>query len=120
MGDELWPASGPEARREHAAREIVVRASAEEVWEALATEEGRERWLESEGEHDVEVEVEVAEASSRLVWWWRAAPGPATRVEFLVSAVADGTRVLVIERAPRFPIEMLASSLASSLCLAAA
>jgi uncharacterized protein YndB with AHSA1/START domain len=116
MGDELWPASGPAARREQVAREIVVRASREQVWEALATDEGRERWLELDGEADLEVEIEIAEAPSRLVWWWRASQGPATRVEFLVSAVADGTRVLVIERAPRFPIEMLASW----VCLAAA
>ena len=115
MGDELWPAGSQEAR-EQVAREIVVRASREEVWEALATEEGRQRWLELDGEPDVEVEVEVAEAPSRLVWWWSAAQGPATRVEFLVSAVADGTRVLVTERAPRLPIEMLASS----ICLVAA
>ena len=29
-----------------AVREIEVEASPEEVWEALSTEEGRERWLE--------------------------------------------------------------------------
>ncbi len=35
-------------------REIEVDASPEEVWEALVTEEGRERWLD-EPERDIPV-----------------------------------------------------------------
>ena len=109
MDDELWPAVGSEARRAAVTREIVVRASREEVWQALATEEGRERWLEREHERDVHVEFE--DEPSRLVWWWRPDEScSATRVEFRVSAVAGGTRVLVIESAPRFPLQMLASA----------
>jgi len=37
-------------------REVDVDASPEEVWEALATEEGRERWLQ-EPEREISVEL---------------------------------------------------------------
>src|SRR6185436_15220154 len=51
-----------------AQREIEVEATPEEVWEALTTEEGRERWLEEEPGR--EIHVELADEPSRLVWWW--------------------------------------------------
>jgi uncharacterized protein YndB with AHSA1/START domain len=90
-------------------REIDVEASPEEVFEALATEEGRERWL---SEPEREIHVEVLDAPHRLVWWWAGADQPATRVEFLVIADAGAeqrTRVVVTESEPSFPIAMLAS-----------
>jgi uncharacterized protein YndB with AHSA1/START domain len=93
-------------------REIEVAASPEEVWEALATEEGRERWLE---EPEREVHVEVVEFPHRLVWWWAAAQEPATRVEFLLVPATGpdpATRVIVTESAPSFPLAMLAASFA--------
>ncbi len=82
----------------------------EEVFEALATEEGRERWL---AEPEREIHVEVLDAPHRLVWWWAGAEQPATRVEFLVVAgigSEDPTRVVVTESVPSFPIAMLAAS----------
>jgi uncharacterized protein YndB with AHSA1/START domain len=88
-------------------REIDVDASPEEVWEALVTEEGRERWLE---EPEREIHVEVLDAPHRLVWWWAGAEEPATRVEFLIVAEPPGTRVVVTESDPSFPIAMLAAS----------
>jgi uncharacterized protein YndB with AHSA1/START domain len=91
-------------------REIDVEATVEEVWEALATEEGRERWL-AEPERDIH--VEVLDAPYRLAWWWASADEPATRVEFLVVAGSEGhptTRVIVTETAPSFPLSMLAAS----------
>jgi uncharacterized protein YndB with AHSA1/START domain len=88
-------------------REIDVDATPEEVWEALATDEGRERWLE---EPEREIHVEVLEAPHRLVWWWAGAEEPATRVEFLIVAAPAGTRVVVTESVPSFPIAMLAAS----------
>jgi uncharacterized protein YndB with AHSA1/START domain len=91
-------------------REIDVDASPEEVWEALATEEGRERWL-SEPERDIH--VEVLDAPHRLVWWWGGADEPATRVEFLVETGGEPhrpTRVVVTESTLSFPIAMLAAS----------
>jgi len=91
-------------------REVQVQASPEEVWEALATEEGRERWLQ---EPEREIQVELAEPPRRLVWWWASADQPATRVEFLIVACPQApasTRVVVIESAPTLPIAMLVAS----------
>jgi uncharacterized protein YndB with AHSA1/START domain len=88
-------------------REIDVDASPEEVWEALATEEGRERWLE---ETEREIHVEVQDAPHRLVWWWGSSEEPATRVEFVLAPASTGTRVVVTESSPRFPIATLSAS----------
>ncbi len=90
-------------------REIDVDASPDEVFEALATEEGRERWL---AEPEREIHVEVLDAPHRLVWWWAAAEEPATRVEFLIVAGTEArpvTRVVVTESMPSFPLAMLAA-----------
>jgi uncharacterized protein YndB with AHSA1/START domain len=91
-------------------REIEVEATPEEVFEALATEEGRERWL---AEPEREIHVEVLDAPHRLVWWWAGAQEPATRVEFLLVAGSGRdprTRVIVTESVPSFPIALLAAS----------
>jgi uncharacterized protein YndB with AHSA1/START domain len=89
-------------------REIEVEATPEEVWEALTTDEGRERWLEDDPER--EIHVEVADEPSRLVWWWWSGDEPATRVEFLVVAAPRGTRVVVTESVPSFPVAAFAAS----------
>jgi hypothetical protein len=91
-------------------REIDVDASPEEVFAALVTEEGRERWLD---EPEREIHVELLDAPHRLVWWWARADEPATRVEFLVLAGITPdlpTRVIVTESTPSFPLAMLAAS----------
>jgi uncharacterized protein YndB with AHSA1/START domain len=88
-------------------REVDIEASPEEVWEALVTEQGRERWLE---EPEREVHVEVLDAPQRLVWWWAGEDQPATRVEFLIVAAPSGTRLVVTESEPTFPLSMLARS----------
>jgi uncharacterized protein YndB with AHSA1/START domain len=93
-----------------ARREIEVEATPEEVWEALTTEEGRDRWLEDDPSR--EIHVEVADEPSRLVWWWWSGDEPATRVEFLVVAVPAGARVLVTETVPAFPLATLAATFA--------
>jgi uncharacterized protein YndB with AHSA1/START domain len=89
-------------------REIDVDASPEEVWEALATEEGRERWLE---EPEREIHIETQDAPSRLTWWWASEEEPATRVQFEIVELPHGTRVVVTESAPSFPLAAMASSL---------
>jgi uncharacterized protein YndB with AHSA1/START domain len=90
-------------------RAIDVDAQPEEVWEALATEEGRERWLDEPGR---DIHVEALDFPHRLVWWWAGPQEPATRVEFLLVAAPPGTRVIVTESAPSFPLAMLAASFA--------
>ena len=91
-------------------REIEIEATPEEVWEALATEEGREEWLEDALER--EILVETAEEPHRLVWWWWTEDAPATRVEVLVVAAPVGARVVVVESEPSFPLATLAARFA--------
>ncbi len=90
-------------------REIEIEATPEEVWEALATEEGRERWLD---EPDRTIHVEQAEPPHRLVWWWWEGEQDATRVEILVLPAPVGARVLVTESVPSFPLATLAAAFA--------
>jgi uncharacterized protein YndB with AHSA1/START domain len=91
-------------------REIEIEATPEDVWESLATEEGRERWLEDDP--DREIHVEVADEPSRLVWWWWHGDEPATRVEVLVVVAPAGTRVVVTETVPRLPLTAFTQSFA--------
>ena len=91
-------------------REIEIEATPQEVWEAVATEEGRERWLEEDTAR--EIHVEVADEPSRLVWWWWRGDEPATRVELLVVAAPAGARIVVTESAPSFPLAALQASFA--------
>ncbi|WP_217915546.1 hypothetical protein [Miltoncostaea marina] len=92
-------------------REVEIEASPEEVWETIATDEGRERWL---GDDDAgrRILVESADAPSRLVWWWWEGDGEATRVEFLVVPAPGGARVVVAEEAPAVPLARLAAACA--------
>lgn len=90
-------------------REIEIEAPPEEVWESVSTEEGRERWLTDERD----VLVEVVDAPSRLVWWWAdEREDTFTRVELEIVAVPAGSRVIVVESAPEFPLTMLAANFA--------
>ena len=91
-------------------REVDIEATPEEVWDALATEEGRDTWLEPDPQR--EVHVEVVDEPSRLVWWWWRGDEPATRVEVLVVAAPAGARVIVTETEPAFPLVALAMAFA--------
>jgi uncharacterized protein YndB with AHSA1/START domain len=90
-------------------REIDVEASPEEVFEALATEAGRERWLE---EPERQIYIESIEPPERLVWWWGGPDEPATRVVFRILALPAGSRIVVTESAPTLPLASLAASFA--------
>jgi uncharacterized protein YndB with AHSA1/START domain len=89
-------------------REVEIDASPEEVYEALITEEGRERWLQ---EPEREIHIESAEPPNRLVWWWAGEERPATRVAFQIVGLPRGTRVVVTESSPTFPLAAMAASL---------
>jgi uncharacterized protein YndB with AHSA1/START domain len=92
-------------------RSVEIDASPEEVWEAIATDEGRERWLEDDP--DRELTVEPGAAPGRIVWWWRTDPAqPPHRVEVRVVAVPAGARVIVTETAPLFPLARLEAAFA--------
>lgn len=92
-------------------REIEIEATPEEVWEALATEEGRDAWLD-ERDAARELHVESQDPPHRLVWWWWTADEPATRVELLVVAAPTGARVIVVESEPSFPLAALVARFA--------
>ncbi len=96
---------------ERVTREVEIHAPPEEVYAALATEEGRARWLEDDPER--EIRIETAREPSRLVWWWWRGDEPATRVEILVVAAPAGARVRVIESRPSFPLGALSAACAS-------
>lgn len=97
-------------------REIDVAADPEQVWEALATDEGREYWLEPDPAR--EIRIEVVDEPHRLVWWWWTDGAPPRRVEILVVAAPAGSRVIVSESAPSFPLELMASGLSRALAIA--
>ncbi len=97
-------------------REVDIDAAPEQVWDALATEEGREAWLEPDPER--ELEVEHAEPPERLVWWWWRGDEQPRKVELQVVAVPWGSRVIVTESEPQFPLPQLCASFARSLVLA--
>lgn len=105
-------------------RAIVLDADPRQVWEAITGESLLSEWLaecvELEPREGGEVrcryedgeerrgEVELVEEAERLAFrWHREGTGP-SRVEFILDAVADGTRLRVIE-----------TSFASSVVLAA-
>lgn len=96
-------------------RSVLLDAPPSEVWEAVTDEELLSEWLAPEVELDPREggelvcryedgeerhgEVELVEEAERLAFqWWREDSGP-SRVEFIVDAVADGTRLTVIETA---------------------
>jgi uncharacterized protein YndB with AHSA1/START domain len=98
---------------EEVRREVEIDASPDEVWEAIATEEGRERWLEPDP--DREIRVETSDQPERMVWWWWREDEAPRRVELTIVGVPAGTRVVVVESAPAFPLTLLARSFAYAL-----
>jgi uncharacterized protein YndB with AHSA1/START domain len=97
-------------------RQVDIEASPDEVWEALATEEGREAWLDPDPER--ELEVEKADAPGRLVWWWWRRDEQPRKVELQLVGVPLGTRVIVTETEPVFPLPQLCASFHRLLALA--
>ena len=99
---------------EVAERSIEIEAAPEEVWEAIATEDGRSKWL---GDEARDVVVETVEEPSRLVWWWTSEEG-FSRVEVTLVPAVTHTRVVVRESVPSFPLTALAAALSRPLAVA--
>ncbi len=100
-----------QADTETVTREITVDAPIEDVWEAVSTQDGRERWLESDD--DRRLVVEQTDPPSHISWWWwhESDSEPARHVDVRVVAVPDGTRVTVTEMQPAIvPVARLAAS----------
>jgi uncharacterized protein YndB with AHSA1/START domain len=98
-------------------RSVDLDAAPTEVWDALTEERLLREWLADEVELEAEPggeivcryadgeerrgEVELVEEAERLAWnWWREGDEGPSRVELVLDAVADGTRLTVIETAP--------------------
>ena len=87
----------------------VIDAEVQDVWEAITTNEGRERWIEPDPNRVLIVDAEVAPDS--ISWWWWSAEDPATHVVLRVVAIPTGTRVVVTETgSSSFPIAELSAS----------
>jgi uncharacterized protein YndB with AHSA1/START domain len=94
-------------------RSVLVAASAEEVWEALTDASLLGEWLAEEVEiepweggevvcryangEERRGEVSLVEEAERLAFEWCREGKAPSRVELTVDAVANGTRVTVIE-----------------------
>jgi uncharacterized protein YndB with AHSA1/START domain len=111
-------------------RSVVVDAAPEQVWEAITDETALREWLAPEVELDPREggeivcryedgeerrgEVELVEEAERLAFhWWRQGAGP-SQVELIIDAVAEGTRLTVVETSTAGPL-LLASSWAAPL-----
>jgi uncharacterized protein YndB with AHSA1/START domain len=106
-------------------RSVLLPASPAEVWEALTEESALCEWLAAEveiepheggelvcryeGGEERRGEVELVEEAERLAFEWRRDGESPSRVEFLVDAVAEGTRLTVIETSLAVPT-LLASA----------
>ena len=98
-------------------RSVELDAAPAEVWDALTEEALLTEWLADEVEIEAEPggeivcryadgeerrgEVELVEEAERLAWSWRREGGSQpSRVELVLDAVAERTRLTVIETAP--------------------
>lgn len=93
-------------------RDIEIEAEPEDVWEALIDEDRRAAWLD---EPDREIWIEEACEPERLVWRWSEGAEPPTRVEIAIEPCPGGSRVVVTESLPTFPLPALAACLSPVL-----
>ena len=112
-GSERGPAA-ERADAERVSRSVELDAAPAEVWDALTEEALLAEWLADEVEIEAEPggaivcryadgeerrgEVELVEEAERLAWSWRREGGAQpSRVELVLDAVAERTRLTVIE-----------------------
>ncbi len=97
---------------ESVTREVTIDAPVEDVWEAVSTDDGRERWLEQDD--DRTLVIDETESPSHISWWWwrESDNEPARHVDVRIVAVPDGARVTVTETQPTMvPVAKLAANL---------
>jgi uncharacterized protein YndB with AHSA1/START domain len=101
---------------ERVTRSVELDAAPAEVWDALTEDALLGEWLADEVELEAEPggeivcryadgeerrgEVELVEEAERLAWNWRREGGAPSRVELVLDAVGERTRLTVIEMAP--------------------
>src|SRR5436189_6308412 len=114
-----------DSQRREVRRERLMEADPSEVWEALVDPRLLEEWLADEvelepipgapatfriGDEEREGAVLRVDEERSLAFTW-ARPGEApSEVELTVDAVADGTRVVVVERALAGPMALVGSA----------
>ena len=102
--------------RERLTRSVELDAAPAEVWDALTDDSLLGEWLADEVELEPEPggeivcryadgeerrgEVELVEEAERLAWRWRRESGGPSRVELVLDAVGDRTRLTVSETVP--------------------
>ena len=87
----------------------------EEVFDLLASEAGRDAWLEPDPGRTIVVEDSQPPSdaeSGRISWWWWSGEAPPRQVELWVVATRAGCRVIAIESAPAMPLTLLAHAFA--------
>jgi uncharacterized protein YndB with AHSA1/START domain len=93
---------------------VDIESSPEDVFALLASEDGRDAWLEPDPERTIVVEDEQPPRqgeSGRIAWWWWSGDDAPRQVELWVVAIPAGSRVIAIESAPAMPLTMLAQAL---------
>jgi uncharacterized protein YndB with AHSA1/START domain len=101
---------------ERVTRSVELDAAPAEVWDALTEDALLGEWLADEVELEAEPggeivcryadgeerrgEVELVEEAERLAWSWRRDGAATSRVELVLDAVADRTRLTIVETAP--------------------
>jgi uncharacterized protein YndB with AHSA1/START domain len=101
---------------ERLTRSVELDAAPAEVWDALIEEALLGEWLADEVEIKAEPggaivcryadgeerrgEVELVEEAERLAWTWRREGASPSRVELVLDAVGDRTRLTVFETVP--------------------
>jgi len=121
------------AEAERVTRSVELDAAPAEVWDALTEAALLGEWLADEVELEAEPggeivcryadgeerrgEVELVEEAERLAWSWRREGSAPSRVELVLDAVAERTRLTIIETPTVF--ETVAFGAAGPLLLAA-
>ena len=106
----------PRSDRERLTRSVDLDAPPAEVWDALTEDALLGEWLADEVELEAEPggeivcryadgeerrgEVELVEEAERLAWSWRRDGGGPSRVELVLDAVGDRTRLTISETVP--------------------
>ncbi len=94
---------------------VDIESPPEDVFELLASDEGRDVWLEPDPDRTIVVEDAQAPSqaeSGRISWWWWSGDDAPRQVELWVVAIPAGSRVIAIESTPAMPLTMLAQAFA--------
>src|ERR1700753_4003134 len=112
----LARSDGGPTTAERVSRSVELDAAPAEVWDALTEEALLAEWLPHEVEIEAEPggeivcryadgeerrgEIELVEEAERLAWSWRREGSGPSRVELVLDAVGDRTRLTVSETVP--------------------